>query len=195
MIYHREKHSCVLTLCSRLLINEIIHACHVSIYSGHLSEDRTLEKVKNCAWCPSWRKETIEYCHTCDKCQKAKRSTGKKFGLMIHIKTPRFPWEVVHMYCVTEIPPSGDRSYNSCLVIVERYSKTPIFLPCHKDDTAMDTDLLWNRVISHTELFKNIISDREPKFTFALWRNINRFFGTKLSFSRAYHPQAYGLEE
>ncbi|MBW0590494.1 hypothetical protein O181_130209 [Austropuccinia psidii MF-1] len=66
IIYHRTKHSCVMTLCSRLLINTILHECHDSIYSGHLSEDRTLEKVKNCAWWPSWRKETIEYCHTCD---------------------------------------------------------------------------------------------------------------------------------
>ncbi|MBW0554520.1 hypothetical protein O181_094235 [Austropuccinia psidii MF-1] len=59
---------------------------------------------------------------------------------------------------VAALPPSGDRSYNDCLVIVEKYSKTPIFLPCHKDDTAMDTaHLLWSRVISHTGLFKNII--------------------------------------
>ncbi|MBW0586613.1 hypothetical protein O181_126328 [Austropuccinia psidii MF-1] len=59
-IYHRTKHSCVMTLCSILLINTIFHEFHDSIYSGHLSEDRTLEKVKNCAWWPSWRKETIE---------------------------------------------------------------------------------------------------------------------------------------
>ncbi|MBW0557070.1 hypothetical protein O181_096785 [Austropuccinia psidii MF-1] len=185
-----------MTLCSRLLINTILHECHDSIYSGHLSEDRTLEKVKNCAWWPSWRKETIEYCHTCDRCQKANRSTGKKFGLMIHIQEPKSPWEVVHMDWVTALPPSGDKSYNACLVIVDRYSKTPIFLPCHKDDTAMDTALLlWNRVISHTGLFKNTISDRDPKFTSALWTNLHRFFGTKLSFSTAYHPQTDGLAE
>ncbi|MBW0572639.1 hypothetical protein O181_112354 [Austropuccinia psidii MF-1] len=97
IIDHRTKHSCVMTLCIRLLINTILHECHDSIYCGHLSEDRTIEKVKNCAWWPSWRKETIEYCHTCDGCQKANRSTGKKFGLMIHIQEPKFPWEVVHM--------------------------------------------------------------------------------------------------
>ncbi|MBW0523440.1 hypothetical protein O181_063155 [Austropuccinia psidii MF-1] len=78
------------------------------IYSGHLSEDRTLEKVKNCAWWPSWQKETIEYFHTCDECQKANRSTGKKFGLMIHIQEPKSPWEVVHMDWVTELPPGSD---------------------------------------------------------------------------------------
>ncbi|MBW0565749.1 hypothetical protein O181_105464 [Austropuccinia psidii MF-1] len=86
IIYQRTKNSCVMTLCSRFLINTIFHECHDSIYSGHLSVDRTLEKVKNCAWWPSWRKETIEYYHTCDRFQKGNRSTGKRFGLMIHIQ-------------------------------------------------------------------------------------------------------------
>ncbi|MBW0534945.1 hypothetical protein O181_074660 [Austropuccinia psidii MF-1] len=128
-------------LCSRLLINTILHEFHDRIYSGHLSADRTLEKVKNCAWWPSWRKETIGYCHTCDRCQNSK-STGKKFALMIHMSEQKSPWEVVHMDWVTELCPSGDKGYNACLVIGDLYSKTAILLPCHKDDTAMDTALL-----------------------------------------------------
>ncbi|MBW0561284.1 hypothetical protein O181_100999 [Austropuccinia psidii MF-1] len=97
---------------------------------------------------------------------------------------------------VTELIPSGDRSYNSCLVTVERYRKTPILLPCHKYDTVIDTALLlWNRVIYHTGLFKNIISDRELKFKSALWINLHRSFGTNLVFSTAYHPQTDGLAE
>ncbi|MBW0567381.1 hypothetical protein O181_107096 [Austropuccinia psidii MF-1] len=60
----------------------------------------------------------------------------------------------------------------------------------------MDTaPLIWNRFISHTFLFKNIISDRDPKFTSALWTNLHKLLGTKLSFSTAYHPQTYGLAE
>ncbi|MBW0497025.1 hypothetical protein O181_036740 [Austropuccinia psidii MF-1] len=119
ILYHRAKHSCCLFW--------------------------TLEKVKNCAWWPSWRKEIIEYGHSCDRCQQGNKSTGKKFGLMIHVQEPKSPWEVIHIYWVTALPPSGDKICNSCLLIVFRYSKTPIFLPCHKDDTAMDTALLiWN---------------------------------------------------
>ncbi|MBW0564253.1 hypothetical protein O181_103968 [Austropuccinia psidii MF-1] len=115
---------------------------------------------------------------------------------MLHIQEPKSPREVVHMDKITALPPSGDKHYNACLVILDRYSKTPIFLPCHKDDTAMDTALLlWRRVISHTGLFKNIISDRDQKFTSALWTNLHRFFGTKSLFSTAYHPQTYGLAE
>ncbi|MBW0544093.1 hypothetical protein O181_083808 [Austropuccinia psidii MF-1] len=84
---------------------------------------------------------------------------------MIKIQEPRRAWEIVHMYWVTGLPLGGDRGYNACLVIVDRFSKTPIFLPCRKDDTAMDTALLiWNRVISWTGIFPNVISDRDPKF-------------------------------
>ncbi|MBW0549469.1 hypothetical protein O181_089184 [Austropuccinia psidii MF-1] len=176
IIYHRTKHSC--------------HILWTPVRGQNTG------KSENCAWWPSLRKETIEYCHTCDRCQKANRSTGKKFGLFIHIQEPKSPWEVVHKDWVTELPPSGDKRYNSCLVIVDRYSKTPMFLPCQKDDTAMDTALLlWSRFISHTGIFTNIISDRDPKFTSALWTILYRFFGTKLSFSTGYHPQTDRLAE
>ncbi|MBW0480810.1 hypothetical protein O181_020525 [Austropuccinia psidii MF-1] len=97
---------------------------------------------------------------------------------------------------VTALPPSGDKGYNAGLVILDRYIKTPIFLPCHKDYTSMDTaPLLWNRFIHHTGFLKNIISDRDPKFKSALWTNLQRLFATKLSFSTAYNPKNDGLAE
>ncbi|MBW0519702.1 hypothetical protein O181_059417 [Austropuccinia psidii MF-1] len=115
---------------------------------------------------------------------------------MIKIQEPSRPWEIVHMNWVAGLPPGGDRSYNACLVIVERFSKTLIFLPCHKDDIAMDTALLiWNRVVSWTGILTIIIIDRDPKFTSALWTNLHQTFCTKLSFSTAYHPQTDGLAE
>ncbi|MBW0477044.1 hypothetical protein O181_016759 [Austropuccinia psidii MF-1] len=71
-----------------------------------------------------------------------------------------------------------------------------MFLPCHRDDTAMDTAIMiFNKAISHTGLFQNIISDRDPKFTSALWTNLHNLFGTKLSFSTAYHPQTDAILE
>ncbi|MBW0521505.1 hypothetical protein O181_061220 [Austropuccinia psidii MF-1] len=97
---------------------------------------------------------------------------------------------------VTGMPPGGDRGYNAFLVIVDKFSKTPIFPSCNKDDTAMDTALLiWNRVISWTGILTNIISDRDPKLTSALWKNLHQLFGPKLSLSTAYHPQTDGLAE
>ncbi|MBW0461196.1 hypothetical protein O181_000911 [Austropuccinia psidii MF-1] len=69
-------------------------------------------------------------------------------------------------------------------------------LPCHKEDTAMDTALLfWNNIISTFAVPKIIISNRDPKFTSEFWTNLYEILGTKLSFSTAYHPQTDGLAE
>ncbi|MBW0562669.1 hypothetical protein O181_102384 [Austropuccinia psidii MF-1] len=116
-----------------------------------------------------WQKDVADCFKTCYRCQKAKKSTGKRLGNMIKIQEPSRTWEIVYMDWVTSLPSGGDRSYNAFLVIVDGLSKTPIFLPCHKDDTAMDTALLiWNRVVSWNGIFTNIISERDPKFTSAL---------------------------
>ncbi|MBW0507723.1 hypothetical protein O181_047438 [Austropuccinia psidii MF-1] len=116
--------------------------------------------------------------------------------MIIQIHEPKSPLEIVHVDWVKALPLEGDRSYNACLVLVERYRKAPIFLTCHKNDTAVDTAIMiWNKAINHTGLFQNIISDRDPKFTSALWTNFHNLFGTKLSLSTAYHPQTDGLLE
>ncbi|MBW0503667.1 hypothetical protein O181_043382 [Austropuccinia psidii MF-1] len=116
--------------------------------------------------------------------------------MMVPIQEPKSPWEIAHMNWVTVLPPGRNQSYNASLLLVDRYRKNPMFLSFHKDDTAMDTAIIiWNKFISHTGLLQNIISDRDPKFTSALWTNLHKLFGTKLSFSTAYHPQTDGLAE
>ncbi|MBW0560971.1 hypothetical protein O181_100686 [Austropuccinia psidii MF-1] len=51
--YHRTKNTCVMNLTDRTLIKTILHECHDSFVSGHLSEDKTLERVKTCSWWPN----------------------------------------------------------------------------------------------------------------------------------------------
>ncbi|MBW0509727.1 hypothetical protein O181_049442 [Austropuccinia psidii MF-1] len=97
ILYHRSKHTCVMVLCSRMLIKTILLEFHEKLYSGHLSEDRIMERIKTCAQWPSWRKDVIEYCYSCDRCQKGNKAAGKRFGLMINNQEPSTPFEVVHM--------------------------------------------------------------------------------------------------
>ncbi|MBW0550725.1 hypothetical protein O181_090440 [Austropuccinia psidii MF-1] len=59
ILYHRSKQTCVMVLCSRMLINTILLEFHDTIYSGPLSEDRKMEIIKTCAWWPSWRKMSL----------------------------------------------------------------------------------------------------------------------------------------
>ncbi|MBW0588419.1 hypothetical protein O181_128134 [Austropuccinia psidii MF-1] len=77
IIYLRPKHTFVMTVVDKPLINLVLKECHDSPFSGHLSEDRRREKVNTCIWWPMWQKDVAEYCKTCDRCQKAKIPLAK----------------------------------------------------------------------------------------------------------------------
>ncbi|MBW0557039.1 hypothetical protein O181_096754 [Austropuccinia psidii MF-1] len=97
---------------------------------------------------------------------------------------------------VTGLVPGGKENFNACLIIVYRFSKSVRFLPCHKEDKAMDTaQLFWNNIIFTYGVPKIIISDRVTKFTSEVWTNLYDMLGTKPAFSTAYNPQTDGLAE
>ncbi|MBW0462528.1 hypothetical protein O181_002243 [Austropuccinia psidii MF-1] len=110
-----------------------------------------------------WQKDDSKYCKTCDGHQNENKSTGKLLGNMMKIQEPSRPWEIVHMDWVMGLPPGGDGSYNAFLVNVDRFSKNPIFFPCHKYHTAMDTAILkWTIVVSWTGIFKTSLLIEVP---------------------------------
>ncbi|MBW0546873.1 hypothetical protein O181_086588 [Austropuccinia psidii MF-1] len=163
---------------------------------GHMSENRTKERAASTAWLTKWEQELSEYINTCERCQKENRKHGKKYGLPQHIGEPKYPWETMNMDWVFRLVPGGKENYNACLIIFDMFSKSMRCLPCHKEDTAMDTALLsWNNIISTCVVSKIIISDRDPKFTSEFWTNLYDMLGTKLAFSTVYHSQTDGLVE
>ncbi|MBW0467244.1 hypothetical protein O181_006959 [Austropuccinia psidii MF-1] len=196
ILYHKEKHTSALTVVDRDHISLILKEFHDCPYMGHMSEERTKERVASTAWWPKWEQELSEYINTFERFQKANRKHGKKYGILQHIEEPKHPWETINMDWVTGMHPGGKENFTACLVIVDRYSKSVRCLPCHKEDTAMDAYLLfWNNIIATSGVPKIIIIDRDPKFTSELWTNLFDMVGTKLSFSTAYHPQKVVLAE
>ncbi|MBW0524161.1 hypothetical protein O181_063876 [Austropuccinia psidii MF-1] len=97
---------------------------------------------------------------------------------------------------VTGLVPGGKQNIKALLVILKIYSKSVRFLSFHKEDTAMDTEsILWNNIITTCGVPKIIIRDRETRFTSEFWTQLSDMLGTKLAFSKAYHPQTYGFAE
>ncbi|MBW0470019.1 hypothetical protein O181_009734 [Austropuccinia psidii MF-1] len=86
LLYNREKHTNALTVVDRDHISLILLECHYCPYMGHMSEDRTKERVASTAWWPKWKKEFSKYINTCERCQKENRKHGKKYGLLQHME-------------------------------------------------------------------------------------------------------------
>ncbi|MBW0492637.1 hypothetical protein O181_032352 [Austropuccinia psidii MF-1] len=161
---------------------------------GHMSGDRTKERVACTAWWPKWQQNLSEYINTCEIFQKADRQNGKKYGLLQHIEESKPLWETINMGWVTGLVPGGKENFNACLIILDRFRKMVRCLPCHKEDTEMDTALLfWNNILSTCGVPKIIISDREPKLKSEFPTNLYDMLGTKVSFYTDYHPKTDGL--
>ncbi|MBW0566250.1 hypothetical protein O181_105965 [Austropuccinia psidii MF-1] len=80
---------------------------------GHMSEDRTKERVASTDWWPKWEQELSEYINTCERFQKAKRKHGKMYGLLQHIEESKHPWETINMDWVTGLIPGGRENFNA----------------------------------------------------------------------------------
>ncbi|MBW0476898.1 hypothetical protein O181_016613 [Austropuccinia psidii MF-1] len=163
---------------------------------GNMREENTKERVASIAWWLKWEQELSEYINTFEICQKANRKHGKKYGLLQHIEEPKDPWETINMDWVTGLVPGGKETFNDFLIIVDRFRKSVRFLPCHKEDTSMDTALFfWNNIISSCGVPKIMISDKDAKFTSEFWTNLHDMLGTKLEISKADHPKTDVLAE
>ncbi|MBW0472063.1 hypothetical protein O181_011778, partial [Austropuccinia psidii MF-1] len=64
LLYHRETHTSALTIVDRDHISLILQECYDCPYMGHMSEDRTKERVASTAWWPKWEEDLSEYINT-----------------------------------------------------------------------------------------------------------------------------------
>ncbi|MBW0505547.1 hypothetical protein O181_045262 [Austropuccinia psidii MF-1] len=107
LLYHRDNHTSALTIIYRYHIYFILQKCHDCPHMGHMSEDRTKERVASPAWWPKWKQELSEYIMNCEKSQKENRKHGKNDGLLQHIEEPKHPWDTINMDWVTGLVPGG----------------------------------------------------------------------------------------
>ena len=82
------------------------------------------------------------------------------------------------------------------MVVVDRFSKYATFIPtsadCKVDEAA---HLFFKNVVKLWGVPRNIISDRDPRFTGKFWRELFKLLGTELNFSTSFHPQSDGQTE
>ena len=81
-------------------------------------------------------------------------------------------------------------------VVVDRFSKMCILMPCKKQITAkMTAHLFFKNVWVHFGLPTSIIFDRDSRFLGKFWSSLWELMDTKLKKSIAFHPQIDGQTE
>ncbi|GJR23408.1 putative reverse transcriptase domain-containing protein [Tanacetum coccineum] len=96
---------------------------------------------------------------------------------------------------VTKLPKSS-QGYDTIWVIVDRLTKSAIFMPMRETD-PMDklARMYLKEVVTKHGIPVSIICDRDPRFASNFWRSLQKALGTSLDMSTAYHPQTDGQSE
>jgi hypothetical protein len=103
-------------------------------------------------------------------CQRNKHSIYAPYREMQPIELLSEPWTDISIDFVTGLPLLKDStiglSYNSILVIVDRFIKYAFMIPFRRDYIAVQlAHILKDRLIRDHSISKTIISDRDKLFT------------------------------
>jgi len=100
------------------------------------------------------------YVRGCAMCAKSKPS-NRKLGLYTPLRIPSHPWESVSMDFVGGLPKSR-KGHDYLYVVVDRFRKMCILIPCNKHITVEQTaKLFFEHVWVHFGLPTSIVSDRD----------------------------------
>ncbi|CAI7740239.1 unnamed protein product [Closterium sp. NIES-53] len=173
----------------------LLEEFHDVPYAGHFGSNKTLAGIAKYYYWPGMAADVQQFVTFCDTCQRMKSSKQKKTGLLQPLPVPEQPWQVVSLDFMTGLP-STSRGHDSILVVIDKFSKMGHFIPTNATAIAEATArLFFDRIITIHGIPATLISDRDPKFTSKLWKELMGLLGTKLAISSAYHPQTDGQTE
>jgi protoheme ferro-lyase len=92
---------------------------------------------------------------------------------------------------MVNLPPS--RGFDAIMVVVDRFNKMAHFIPTMESATAQETEKsFFTHVFKHHGLPKDIMSDRDPKFTNKFWRALWRRMRLELKMNTSFRTQMDG---
>nr|GEV49616.1 putative reverse transcriptase domain-containing protein [Tanacetum cinerariifolium] len=138
----------------------IMHESHKSKYSIHSGSNKMYQDMKRLYWWPNMKADIATYVRKCLTCAKVKAEHQRPSGLLVQPKIPEWKWNKITMDFVTKLPKSL-QGYDTIWVIVNRLTKSAIFVPIRETDPMEKLARMY----------------------------LKEALGTSLDMSTAYHPE------
>ncbi|GJZ87155.1 putative reverse transcriptase domain-containing protein [Tanacetum coccineum] len=151
----------------------IMHESHKSKYSIHPGSDKMYQDMKKLYWWPNMKANIATYVSKCLTCAKFKVEHQRPSGLLVQPEIPQWKWDRITMDFITKLPKSS-QGYDTIWVIVDRLTKSAIFVPMREIDP---------------------MGKLARMFASKFWRSLQKALGTNLDMSTAYHPETDGQSE
>lgn len=144
-------------------VESILNDCHIGAYEGHLFELATTQKILcvGCFW-PSFLKDFIVVVKMCHPCQVYTRKMHAHTNLLfpVIIVGPFTKWGIYFTTC--NLVSTKGHKYIS--VAVDYYTKWLKSMPTFNNNSETKTLFLFNHIISHFGIPKEIVTDHGIHF-------------------------------
>lgn len=150
------------------LRKELLWETYDTKWASHLGEERTLALLARPYYLPKMGENVQAFVKSCLVCQLNKTKMKKTIRLLQPLPFLEKLWENISMNFIIEFPKVRD--FKSIFVIVDRFSKYSIFIPTPDACPVEEVDrLFFSHVVKYFGLFRDIVSDRDVRFTGHFW--------------------------
>lgn len=177
---------------------DIISLFHDTLWGGHRGVEYTYRALRRRFHWPNMRKDVDKFVSSCDICQMNKKNRRKPQGEMQPLQVPETIAMSYHIDYFTDLPPATEAKYDMLMVIVDRHSHRLFAIPTWKRSTGyIAAEQFYDEICARhgRGVPKEIISDRDVRFTKGFWKRFQERMGVTLRFTTARTQHANGGAE
>ncbi|GJU60420.1 putative reverse transcriptase domain-containing protein [Tanacetum coccineum] len=142
----------------------IMHESHKSKYYIHLGSDKMCQDMKKLYWWPNMKADIATYVSKCLTCAKVKAEHQRPLGLLMQPEIPQWKWDNITMDFIIKLPNSS-QGYDTIWVIVDRLTKSAIFLRMRENDPMERLARMYlKEVVKRHVILVSIICDSDPSY-------------------------------
>jgi hypothetical protein len=161
-------------------------------YIGHLGYQKMITTTRKQFYCHGLKKDIADYLAKCLECHQVKAEHRHPTGFLQSLPILEWKWETISMDFITKLPKLAKQN-DAILVLVEKLSNFSHFVTVKSTCKAIDiSNIFMKEIFKLHGMPREIISDRDTKFTSNFWKSLMVVFETILLFSTTYHPQTDG---
>lgn len=172
----------------------VMRLAHDSVFSGHLGQRKTRERIRLSFYWPAMRQSVQQYVNSCHNCQLRSRPTKLDRVPITPITRVEVPFQVLNMDCIGPIDPPSAQGHRYCLTIVDNCSRWPAVYALKSLTARAVCDALLD-LFANVGIPSKIVSDNGSNFNSQLTRELLTRLGCSPVFATPGHPQTSGLVE
>ncbi|XP_064482824.1 uncharacterized protein LOC135395659 [Ornithodoros turicata] len=197
LLYHQDSingHTCKQLVLPEEKRAEVLQLAHDIPWAGHLSQKKTLQRIKGSFYWPGISGEVKRYCQSCHGCQIKSPARWSDKAPITPIARPSVRFQVVNMDCIGPIDPPSSKEHKYALCVVDLCTRWPEVV-CLRTLTAKAVCCALLEIFARLGVPEIICCDNGTNFTAKLTREFLERMGSTPRFSTPDHPQSNGLVE